>query len=238
MIFLPPTPPPGPVHVIVDHVATTPGLPLWATTLISAGIGAAFGMFTNSLMELLRPRLDKWITKRGIFSELGEEMVWNMGVIEGKLNFVNELMGDRGDQRPREYFYAIDRLKSDVSLRRYDAFRERKESLLFGIVENKELDEIYVEIEKYFPNRVVAPDKDDDTLYGPVRADVPGDLDSLSGDLEFLLEDGMEWLNGHGFKRAYARHRKGIENEALSWRRNRTFSALPKLDNLNKKEEG
>ena len=82
-----------------------------------------------------------------------------------------------------------------------------------------------------------APDQDDYTLYGPVRADVPGDLDSLSGDLESLLEDGMVWLNGHGFKRAYKRHRNGIENEALSWRRNRTFSALPKLENLNKKQE-
>jgi hypothetical protein len=74
MIFLPPVP----VHVIVDHVPATPGLPIWATTLISAGIGAVFGILSGTLMEFLKPMSAKFLLMRKMKPQLMAELRKNM----------------------------------------------------------------------------------------------------------------------------------------------------------------
>jgi hypothetical protein len=75
MIFLPP---PEPVHVIVDHIASTPGLPIWATTLISAGIGAVFGVLSGSVMEIVKPLISRRVVKGQVKPQLIQELESNL----------------------------------------------------------------------------------------------------------------------------------------------------------------
>lgn len=70
--------PPVPVHVIVDHVPVVAGLPIWVTTLISAGIGAVFGIVSGSLMEIFKPAIQHFFLKRRIRPQLKSELELNL----------------------------------------------------------------------------------------------------------------------------------------------------------------
>jgi hypothetical protein len=77
MILLPPVDP-APVHVIVDHIPTAPGLPIWVTTLISAGIGAVFGILSGSVMEVLKPLISRRVVAAQVKPQLIEELKRNL----------------------------------------------------------------------------------------------------------------------------------------------------------------
>jgi hypothetical protein len=88
MILMPLAPPETPIHVIVDHVATTSGLPIWATTMISAGVGAVFGMVSGTLMEFFKAWNNHRSEKRTVKLLLTNEIKDNLNRIEELIQIV------------------------------------------------------------------------------------------------------------------------------------------------------
>jgi hypothetical protein len=83
MIFIPQiSAPPMPVHVIVDRIPETQGLPIWLTTLISASIGTVFGILSGSLMEVLKPRIARALLTPTMKGQLIAELKRNLADIE------------------------------------------------------------------------------------------------------------------------------------------------------------
>jgi hypothetical protein len=73
--------PAAPVHVIVDQIPTARSLPIWVTTLISAGIGAVFGVLSGSVMEILKPSISRRVARRVVKPQLVEEVKRNLEIL-------------------------------------------------------------------------------------------------------------------------------------------------------------
>jgi hypothetical protein len=68
------------INVTVAQPAA--GLPEWVKILISAGVGALFGILANVAMEYVKPRIAKRLLKKGICAQVGAELIDNLDKIE------------------------------------------------------------------------------------------------------------------------------------------------------------
>src|ERR1035438_2966710 len=76
--FWPPQLPP--INVTVQPPAG--GMSEWEKTLISAGVGALFGILSSIAMEYVKPAIAKRSLKKTIEGHLGAEMSLNLGLVE------------------------------------------------------------------------------------------------------------------------------------------------------------
>src|SRR5215471_6831603 len=55
-----------PIYVTVQQPPVPPGLPEWVKLLISAGVGALFGISTNIAMEFIKPAIAKRLMRKTV----------------------------------------------------------------------------------------------------------------------------------------------------------------------------
>jgi hypothetical protein len=141
MIFLPPD---SPFHVIVDHVPTTPGLPIWITTLISAGIGAVFGVVSGSVMEVLKPLISRRVAKGQVKPQLIEELNRNLEKI-GDI--------DKWDQTKAEnsIIAFANYLTRVIDQSKYSHYRVEEPLVIFDLDRDKWLASFYATVTNNLP---------------------------------------------------------------------------------------
>jgi len=76
--------PPGlpPINITVQQPPAAPGMSEWEKTLISAGVGAPFGILSILLMEYLKPYIAKRLTMKTVGDRLAAELFQNLSAIE------------------------------------------------------------------------------------------------------------------------------------------------------------
>jgi hypothetical protein len=141
---------PAPIHVIVDHVASTPGLPVWVTTLISAGIGFIFGILSNSLMEFVRPMLARLVLMHEIKRDLLRELTSN-------IKRVRTAWDDLSQKPPKDVLdWEARHLMAQVELHHFNFYQEKHPAALYDFDQNKALRRFYNIFTKRIPGQLKA----------------------------------------------------------------------------------
>ena len=78
-----------PIYVTVQQPAG--GMPEWAKTLISAGIGALFGIISSLAMEYIKPAVLHRKQERIVKEQLAAEVSDNLSSIEGFARMLQEI---------------------------------------------------------------------------------------------------------------------------------------------------
>jgi hypothetical protein len=92
------------------------GMPEWLKILISAGVGALFGIVGNVAMEYVRPKIVKRQRLREMAAQLVEELISNVEILEAVKMIVEDVRGASEIERKRAEFdvtVACTRFKSD-----------------------------------------------------------------------------------------------------------------------------
>jgi hypothetical protein len=145
MIFVPDiTGAPDPVHVIVDQIAAAPGPTVWQTTLISAGVGAVLGMITGTMMEIVKPRVARFLLKREIKPLLIAE-------IQGNMRWAESL--DRLDcaSDPKGGLEEAERLLDLIDDQRFAHYLEMDSLAIYELDKEKSLQTFYKDAKTVLP---------------------------------------------------------------------------------------
>jgi hypothetical protein len=78
---------PPPINVTVQ---TPQGWPIWETTLFPAVIGAAFGVGSSLLMEVIKPRLERGRTTQIVSRHLALEIIRSAYVVELAISYLRQ----------------------------------------------------------------------------------------------------------------------------------------------------
>jgi hypothetical protein len=136
--------PPVPVHVIVDHVPVIAGLPIWATTLISAGIGALFGIVSGLLMEIIKPAVQHFFLKRRIRPQL-------MAEIDLHLEKVKVIVGDKAQPSEEIIMAHTFYLTRVIDQSRFRYYLEEEPLAVYDIDGGKHLQNFYDTFQNEIP---------------------------------------------------------------------------------------
>jgi hypothetical protein len=132
MIFLPP----GPVHVIVDQVPVVQGHSIWFTTTVSAVVGAAFAVLTNSLMEIVKPAMQRFFLKRRMRPQLVSEF-------KGNFRRVKVIVGDRTQPPDDEILAHAAYFTITIDKSKFQHYLERETIALYEVDSRKQLQTFY-----------------------------------------------------------------------------------------------
>ena len=70
-------------NVYVTVLPAADGMPEWVKILISAGVGALFGIVGSTVMEFIKPKISNAALKKAIARQLAFELVTNCHKIDG-----------------------------------------------------------------------------------------------------------------------------------------------------------
>lgn len=186
-MFFAPAPP---VHVIVDQLASSPGLPIWATTLISAGAGAITALAANTTLEVIKPRLKGRRDRASTCSHLANEIMWNMEQTSMAIADLGKMGSLAYDEKSRAVIPVVNRLIETFERKAFDSYRQDRKFLLFSVGESREIDAVY--------NRA---------QNAPLNEGLPEKLmEKLSRD---VMQSGETWLGKNGRLKEYQRRVKG-----------------------------
>lgn len=174
--------PTGPIHVIVDHIPIPPGLPVWETALLSAGIGALFGILTGTLMEIVKPMLARFLLMRKMGPQLIAELRQNLkGIIDAK-------RAESDSQSDEEIVVLAEYLINSVDLSRFAYYLENQPLSVYEFDEDKFLQRF---------NNIYKSDLPD---YVSMRK--AGEISAIviSRSIEESAVLGLGFLSSHGLK--------------------------------------
>jgi hypothetical protein len=170
--------PPGlpPIYVTVQQPAG--GMPEWVRTLISAGVGALFGILSSTAMEFVKPILMKRTVRKQVIAELKR----NMKPLQDL-----ESIFQSGSYRERDltpvynmWPITVEVFLDKVSGDRYKYYFEMEKAAFYSLDDQMHLTEFYSQIETA---RFYCKPWNDTMLEVAVRG---------------ALEDGMDFLNSQG----------------------------------------
>jgi hypothetical protein len=113
-----------PINITVQ---SPPGLPLWVTAAISAGVGSLFTIMTSALMEVIKPWLAGRSTLRAVKREITAELVANLNKLQAIVT-IHKDASDKGITAMRAAASAFNTILAvEIATDRYDkAFDEQK----------------------------------------------------------------------------------------------------------------
>ena len=106
------------MHVIVDKIPDSQGLSEWAKALISASIGAVFGIGSSLGMEYAKPYIAVQLAKRTVAAQLAAELTGNLSAIEAARRVVED--AKQKSEAVREV--ALTSVKVMLGLTAYDRY--------------------------------------------------------------------------------------------------------------------
>jgi hypothetical protein len=119
------------------------GLPEWVKLLISAGLGAVFGIVSSTAMEFLKPEIGGWIDRRSARKQLLAEIKQNIEAIDGFHQFLATEIGDAHGERLKAAFYVVRHIMGSVQTNRFDFFLSERKDVLYRLKFYSDLDEMY-----------------------------------------------------------------------------------------------
>ena len=79
------------------------GIPEWAKIVVSASVGALFGIGSNIAMELIKPSISKRQLKKSIATHLAAEVMDDLGNVEACLRMFGDIDSVRQMQIATEF---------------------------------------------------------------------------------------------------------------------------------------
>jgi hypothetical protein len=120
-------PPAPPIHVTVQ---SPPGLSPWITSAISAGIGAVLAIFTNTLMEFIKPMLADRRDRKSVMKQLTAEFLDNLERIDVGIRIFN-------DEKPKhdlnDTLIVARRIVPDLKYDRYDWNFDKHKAIVYEL---------------------------------------------------------------------------------------------------------
>jgi hypothetical protein len=140
-----------PVYVTVQQPSGGPSE--WVKIMVSAGVGAAFGIGANVLMEFVKPYIFRKYRITNIKKRLAEEMRDNLSALEECYRVFEEAgVGSEEDQRRAMAVASIvaQRLRSD----RWEFYLDEQKELIFELDESTILG-VYSSFTKRLPEALI-----------------------------------------------------------------------------------
>jgi hypothetical protein len=125
-----------PINVTVQQPAG--GMPEWVKILISAGVGALFGILSSIAMEYLKPYIAKRFLRKTVSAQVGAELVENLGEVEAAYRILEDAKNKSTDARRMANLNAR-MIGSSRKFDRYDHYFAEEKSVLYEIDEQQTL---------------------------------------------------------------------------------------------------
>ena len=137
--------PPGlpPINITVQQPA---GMPEWEKTLISAGIGALFGILSSLAMEFVKPSISRHLVKKNILRHMEEEFRLNYGTLLEAMQIVKEAEGGTPEV-VEDARMALNSIRNTILKDRFDYFKTNEKALFYEADEGFRLAKFYVVFE-------------------------------------------------------------------------------------------
>jgi hypothetical protein len=173
---------PQQVHVIVDRVPPTAGLPEWAKLLIAAGVGAVFGVGSNIAMEFIRPIIAKRLLIRGMKTQLTAELKHNISVLDAFVRVVDDMeKGATAAHAPDLVFLEV--IADEIKRDRFEFYFSNNKADLYELEEVQSLLDFYETVKSPLPGISLGEKQD----YSFIK---------VSGAV--LIAVGQTFLKAHG----------------------------------------
>ena len=166
----------APVYVTVQQPSG--GMPEWVRILISAGVGALFGILSSLVGEYVKPAIAKHQLKKTVSTQLGAELMENLSAIESARRVLTGEDFDRMEPKARADFAL--RIALTIKGDRFDYYFIQQKALVYQIDEDRSLAGFYLGFKEVLPAI-------EENRQGP----------SLSGDLRIFLNAGIHF--GHKY---------------------------------------
>jgi hypothetical protein len=140
---------PAPIHVTVDQLPIQPGMSEWRRTLLSAAVGALFGIVASLAMEFIKPWLLNRREKKKIAEHLAAELLYNLAAVESARRVLN---GDefKHVDRPARSDTAW-RIASTIKTDRFDYFMATEKRIVYEIDSDSSLVGFYLPMKEIWP---------------------------------------------------------------------------------------
>ncbi len=169
-----------PINITVQQAAG--GMPEWVKILISAGVGAIFGIAGNIAMEYAKPVIVHRQKRRSVKVQLTAEVRKAMEAILECIKYLKEAPLDTGEQRGNAWRWATAFLNGRIPLLddRYDFYFATEKATVYEIDAGGLLAEFYKHANSFF------------TFIGA------NSFDEAKVHAEFALKAAKEFLEGKG----------------------------------------
>jgi hypothetical protein len=139
------------------------GMPEWAKIVISASVGAVFGVGGNIMMEMLKPKISKGSSRREVVAQLVTEVRRNREHLESIRKALEE---GENDKSKNHALYVLNHIWDD----RYRYYKKEQPILVYEIDRHKSLDDFYYMCKTDLPNAIRAGGKINSTVSGPASS--------------------------------------------------------------------
>lgn len=129
-----------PINVTVQQPA---GMPEWEKTLISAGIGALFGILSTLAMEFVKPSISRHLMKKNILKHMEEEFRLNYRTLLDAVQIAKDAEGAAPDVK-EDAKIAMESIRRTITKDRFDYFKANEKELFYEADEGFRLAKFYV----------------------------------------------------------------------------------------------
>lgn len=143
-----------PIYVTVQQPAG--GLPEWEKTLISAGIGALFGIFSSIGMEYAKPWIANRATRKNMVPLVHAEFTFDLGTIESAVRLLGEAEKESKYRRTLATVYSVT-MANTLLFDRFDHFFMKEKALFAEMDEGMALSSFYRAAKGLVPISLEAP---------------------------------------------------------------------------------
>jgi hypothetical protein len=182
-----------PINVTVQ---SPPSWPVWETTLFSVGVGAAFGIGGNILMEWIKPIMAKRRERSLVVAQIGAELMENLSEWEGIGRILNKAT------TPSDIELAMliaEMAASSVKTKRFEIYAEEFNDLVHMADAGNDISSVYESFGSFSVISKEAPDE--------LRFDVIKNIFSAASKLahEYVNRHKLEYKQTHTFfEKVYA----------------------------------
>lgn len=130
-------------------VQSPPGMPEWIKILISAGVGALFGILGNMAMEILKPQIGTWLKRRELEKQaFRRELKANVDEVDGIRRLAARAANATDHDRTMTLHFIVGTLNNvlNVWTQRYDSWSKNQVAILDAIDPEKALGDFYLKV--------------------------------------------------------------------------------------------
>lgn len=129
-----------PINVTVQQPAG--GMPEWVKILISAGVGALFGIMSSVAMEYVKPTIAKKLLKKMICAQVGAEVIDNLNKMEACGRLL-KFVGPKSRHAQTRAVQAAKVIVCEIKSDRFDYYLQEHKSIMYEIDGHSALFEFY-----------------------------------------------------------------------------------------------
>jgi hypothetical protein len=128
-----------PINVTLQQ---PPGLPLWATTLVSAGVGAVFAILVSIAIEFVK----RWISKREdrklVAAQLAAELLQNLNAIDNLRRVLEDFRDASGEEVKWLESFVLN-VAASLKMDRYTRHFDNDKDIVYQLDSERHLERCY-----------------------------------------------------------------------------------------------